>query len=131
MNARHLFKVLTSVVAVASCLGPASAQQVTGVPGSPSATTTLDGKQLPPSDPKFDGVIKERASESKAWWAPRVVPPKGAPNVLLIMTDDSGFGAPSTLGGVVPTPHWTASQRADCGTRISTPRRSARQRARH
>src|SRR5262249_23207021 len=30
--------------------------------------------------------------------------PKGAPNVLLIMTDDVGFGAPSTFGGVIPTP---------------------------
>ena len=87
-------------------LGCASAlaQQVTGVPGSPGATTTIDGKQLPPPDPKFGGVIKEKASESKAWWAPRVVPPKGAPNVLLIMTDDVGFGAPGTFGGVVPTP---------------------------
>jgi len=36
--------------------------------------------------------------------ASRVVPPKGAPNVLLIMTDDCGFGAPGTFGGVVPTP---------------------------
>jgi arylsulfatase A-like enzyme len=80
------------------------AQQVTGVLGSPSATTTIGGKQLPPPDPKFGGVIEEKASESKAWWPPRVVPPKGAPNVLLIMTDDSGFGAPSTFGGVVPTP---------------------------
>ena len=104
MNAHHAFKLLTSVAAVASCLGSASAQQVTGVLGSPSATTTLDGKQLPPPDPKFGGVIKEKASESKAWWPPRVVPPKGAPNVLLIMTDDSGFGAPGTFGGVVPTP---------------------------
>jgi arylsulfatase A-like enzyme len=34
----------------------------------------------------------------------RVVPPKGAPNILLIMTDDVGFGAPSTFGGVIPTP---------------------------
>ena len=82
----------------------AHAQQVTGVPGSPGATTTIDGKQLPPPDPKFGGVIKEKASESTAWWAPRVVPPKGAPNVLLIMTDDQGFGAPSTFGGVIPTP---------------------------
>jgi arylsulfatase len=49
-------------------------------------------------------VIEEKASESKPWWAPRVVPPKGAPNVLLIMTDDAGFGAPGTFGGVVPTP---------------------------
>ena len=82
----------------------ASAQQVTGVPGSPEATTTITGKQLPPPDPQFGGVIKEKASESKAWWPPRVVPPKGAPNVLLIMTDDQGFGAPSTFGGVIPTP---------------------------
>ena len=72
--------------------------------GSPMATTTLDGKQMPPPDPKFGGVIKEKASESKPWWPPRVVPPKGAPNVLLIMTDDSGYGAPGTFGGVVPTP---------------------------
>ena len=82
----------------------ALAQQITGVPGSPGDTTTIDGKQLPPPDPKFGGVIKEKASESQAWWAPRVVPPKGAPNVLLIMTDDVGFGAPGTFGGVVPTP---------------------------
>jgi arylsulfatase len=41
-----------------------SAQQITGTPGSPSATTTITGKQLPPPDPKFGGVIKERASES-------------------------------------------------------------------
>lgn len=53
--------------------------QTTGVPGSASTTTTISGKQLPPPDPKFGGVIKEKASESKAWWAPRVVPPKGIP----------------------------------------------------
>ena len=82
----------------------AAAQQTTGTPGSPSATTTISGKQLPPPDPKFGGVIEERASQSKAWWPPRVVPPKGAPKVLLIMTDDVGFGAPGTFGGVVPTP---------------------------
>ena len=58
---------------------PIWAQQVTGEVGSPSATTTIDGKQLPPPDPKFGGVIKEKASESKPWWPPTVVPPKGAP----------------------------------------------------
>src|SRR5881409_1578708 len=80
------------------------AQQVTGTLGSPGATTTISGKQLPAPDPKFGGVIKEKATESKAWWPPRIVPPKGAPNVLLIMTDDCGYGAPSTFGGVIPTP---------------------------
>ena len=82
----------------------ASAQQVTGVPGSPSATITLDGKQLPPPPQKFGGVIKESAKDSKTWWPARVVPPKGAPNVLLIMTDDQGYGVNGTFGGVIPTP---------------------------
>jgi hypothetical protein len=69
---------------VLACAASTEAQQVTGELGSPGATTTIDGKQLPPPDPKFGGVIKEKASESKAWWPPTVVPPKGAPNVLLI-----------------------------------------------
>jgi sulfatase-like protein len=85
-------------------VAPAVAQQVTGTPGSPSATTTIDGKQIPPPPPKFGGVIKESAKDSTSWWPPRVVPPKGAPNVLLIMTDDQGCGVPGTFGGVIPTP---------------------------
>jgi len=82
----------------------AHAQQITGTPGSPGATTTIPGNQLPPPDPRFGGVIKDDALASKPWWAPRVVPPKGAPNVLLIITDDAGFGVPGTFGGVIPTP---------------------------
>lgn len=70
---------VTALIAFAPC---AIAQQTTGVPGSPGATTTIDGKQLPPPDPAFGGIIKEKASESKPWWPPRIVPPKGAPNVL-------------------------------------------------
>jgi arylsulfatase len=81
-----------------------AAQQITGTPGAPGATTTIPGNQLPPPDPKFGGVIRNDALQSKAWWPPRVVPPKQAPNVLLIITDDAGFGVPSTFGGVIPTP---------------------------
>ena len=81
-----------------------AAPQVSGEPGSPSATTSISGKQLPAPDPKFGGVINQDALKSKSWWAPRVVPPKGAPNILLIITDDAGFGVPSTFGGVIPTP---------------------------
>jgi arylsulfatase len=83
---------------------PAAAQQVTGTPGAPDATTTISGRQLPAPAPKFGGVIKDDALQSKPWWAPRIVPPKSAPNVLLIITDDAGFGVPSTFGGVIPTP---------------------------
>ncbi len=78
--------------------------QITGELGQPSTKTTINGQQLPAPDPKFGGVIKDGALQSKAWWAPRIVPPKDAPNVLLIMTDDVGYGAASTFGGVIPTP---------------------------
>src|SRR5262249_32377579 len=77
----------------------------TAAPGSPSATTTIDGKYLPPPPPTFGGTINLEARNSKPWWPPRVVPPKGAPNVLLIMTDDQGYGVSGTFGGVIPTPH--------------------------
>jgi len=90
--------------AAALAIAPAAAQQVTGELGSPSATTTIPGNQLPPPPLQFGGVIKESAKDSKPWWPPRVVPPKGAPNVLLIMTDDQGYGVPGTFGGVIPTP---------------------------
>jgi len=96
--------VMLGAAASALTLAQAQAQQITGTPGSPGATTTISGKQLPPPDPKFGGVIKGDALKSTPWWAPRVVPPKGAPNVLLIITDDAGFGMPSTFGGVIPTP---------------------------
>jgi Sulfatase len=98
---RRQFGVAAASAAVA---GSAVAQQKTGVPGSPDAKTTIDGKYLPNPPQKFDGEINLNAAQSRPYWPARVVPPKGAPNVLLIMTDDVGFAAPSTFGGVIPTP---------------------------
>jgi arylsulfatase len=72
--------------------------------GAPSAAEPISGTQLPAPDPKFGGEIKTDALSSKPWWPPRTVPPQGAPNILLIITDDAGFGVPSTFGGVIPTP---------------------------
>jgi hypothetical protein len=63
---RLVVALMVAVVAVAFFSSYCGAQQVTGKLGSPSATTTISGKQLPPPDPKFGGVIKEKASESKA-----------------------------------------------------------------
>lgn len=104
MKTTGLIASITLVVAGSMYIGVSAAQEITGTLGSPSATTSISGKQLPAPDPKFGGVIKDDALQSKPWWAPRIVPPQGAPNILLIITDDSGFGVPSTFGGVVPTP---------------------------
>jgi arylsulfatase A-like enzyme len=93
----------TAMLVIIAC-GPVAAQQITGAPGSPSATTTVDGRYLPSPPQPFTGNIELNASQSTPAWPARVVPPKGAPNILLIMTDDVGFAAPSTFGGVIPTP---------------------------
>lgn len=104
MNFRAIVSILFLTSAISAPAFAQQAQPTTPPPGSPAATITIPGNQLPPPDPKFGGVIKDKASESTPWWPPRVVPPKGAPNVLVIMTDDQGFGAPSTFGGIIPTP---------------------------
>jgi arylsulfatase len=93
------------------------AQQISGAPGSPDATTTIDGRYLPPPPQPFEGEINPNALQSKPAWPARVVPPKGAPNVLLIMTDDTGFGAGSTFGGVIPMP--TLDRIASMGLRYT------------
>jgi hypothetical protein len=63
MKIRHSSLASAVTLLALGCFS-ASAQQVTGVLGTPSATTTITGNQLPPSDPAFGGVIKERATES-------------------------------------------------------------------
>jgi arylsulfatase A-like enzyme len=93
-----------------------SAQQG-NVPGSASSTQFLNTKNLPVVPPPFGGEINLNADQSKPWWPPRAVPPATAPNVLLIMTDDVGFGAPSTFGGTIPTP--TLDRLAKMGLRYN------------
>ncbi len=100
---RYGLTVLTTSSAMVASL-PTTAQQINGTPGSPSATQVISGKQLPPPPLPFGGVIKESVADSKQYWQPTVVPPKGAPNILLIMTDDAGYGVSGTFGGVIPTP---------------------------
>ena len=110
-----VFAALVAVTMTAT--RSASAQQTTGTPCSPNATTTVDPRYVPPPPPDFGGEINMNAKDSKPCWPARVVPPKGAPNVLLIMTDDQGYGISSTFGGVIPTP--TLDRIAKAGLRYT------------
>jgi len=58
---------------------------------------------LPRPDPGFQGKIGRTVKESDKDFPKEVSAPKGAPNILLILTDDVGFGASSTFGGPIPT----------------------------
>jgi len=61
--------------------------------------------QLPIPDPAFKGKIGETYRDSTPDYPQPVKAPKGAPNVLLILLDDVGFGMTSAFGGPVPTPN--------------------------
>ena len=65
-----------------------------------------DRTVLPIPDPNFGGTIGRTLDESVPDWTINMTPsaPEGAPNVLLVLFDDAGFGNPSTFGGPVSTP---------------------------
>jgi arylsulfatase A-like enzyme len=70
---------------------------------------TTDRTVLPIRRPAFAGETKRTLEGSVPDWnqASRVKPPEDAPNVLLVLIDDAGFGNPSTFGGPIETPNYT------------------------
>jgi arylsulfatase len=71
------------------------------------APEKLDRTVLPVPDAPFHGVAKRTLDGSKPNFPRTVTPPGDAPNVLLILVDDAGFGNPSTFGGPCQTPNLT------------------------
>jgi len=71
-----------------------------------------DRTVLPIPDRPFGGTAGRTLDQSVADWTmiPHVPAPEGAPNVLLILIDDAGFGGPDTFGGVISTPNYTRVQ---------------------
>ncbi len=59
---------------------------------------------IPRPKPPFGGRIGDTVKQSTPDFPTQVQAPRGAPNVLVILTDDVGFGASSTFGGPIPTP---------------------------
>ena len=76
-----------------------------------------DREVLPIPDSPFEGKMALRPSDSEKDFPYEVKAPEDAPNVLLILTDDVGFGATSTFGGPIPTP--TFDRLASMGLRYN------------
>jgi len=57
--------------------------------------------RLPIPDPTFDGDVPFDARDPRAVFPPiePLLPPEGAPNVLIVLLDDVGFAASSAFGG--------------------------------
>jgi arylsulfatase len=73
--------------------------------------------RLPRPDLPFQGVTEKTLAGSKPDFPRPVQAPKGAPNVLLVLVDDAGFGNPSTFGGPCQTP--TLTKLAERGLRYN------------
>ncbi|WP_231943695.1 sulfatase-like hydrolase/transferase [Aeoliella mucimassa] len=63
-----------------------------------------DRTEIPMPLSEFEGKIGKSFEDSQQDYPQPVQPPKGAPNIVLILIDDLGFGHPSTFGGPIPTP---------------------------
>ena len=95
-----IHKILGIAAAMALTATLVSAQQP-AAPPIPSFNRTV----LPIAPEPFQGTVGLRSKDSKPAFPRPVTAPAGAPNVLLVMLDDVGFGASSTFGGVISTPN--------------------------
>ena len=92
--------VLTVVTITLFCISPGS-----WASHASAQESTEPGVVLPDRRPaEFQGKIGETYKDSKPDFPTTREAPEGAPNVLLILLDDVGFGASSTFGGPIPTP---------------------------
>jgi arylsulfatase len=71
-----------------------------------------DRTVLPIPDRTFGGTMGRTMGQSVPDWLmiPGPQPPEGAPNVLIVLIDDAGFGNPDTFGGPISTPTLTRVQ---------------------
>ncbi|MBP6724882.1 MAG: sulfatase-like hydrolase/transferase [Halioglobus sp.] len=68
------------------------------------ASTDDSGKALPRHSTPFSGKLEPTEKASIPQYPVQLRAPDGAPNILLVMTDDVGFASVSTFGGPAPTP---------------------------
>ncbi|MCH5597013.1 arylsulfatase [Niabella ginsengisoli] len=79
--------------------------------------TAIQFSQAQPTQPQYQGKVGKTLEESKEWWGPVPKAPEGAPNVVLILLDDVGYGGASAFGGLINTP--TLERLANNGLRYT------------
>lgn len=72
----------------------------------PRAVDAATSEILPKPDTPFEGKIERTLKGSVPDFPKAIEAPAGAPNVLMILTDDVGFGASSVFGGPIQTPNF-------------------------
>ncbi len=105
---RHLACIATAIIAIPN-IGFAQSE--------PNSSPPLDRTRLPIAEPTLKPITELDVRNAKPPARFQVTAPEGAPNVVIILIDDLGFGATSTFGGPIPTP--TLDQLAKGGLRYN------------
>lgn len=88
-----------------------------GLIGFSFAADSLDRTSLPIPQPKPESITTLDARDAKAPPRFEVKAPAGAPNVVIVLIDDIGFGASSAFGGPIKMP--TLDKMATAGLRYN------------
>lgn len=107
-----------SVLAACNSESPSAGPSAKSAPGGYAPDNWPDRSSLPIQPYQKVGKIETTVSGSDPIeWPKEITAPEGAPNVLLVMTDDVGFGASEVFGGPIPTP--TYARLANNGLRYN------------
>ena len=102
----RIFVAVFSILLATTGITLAQAPQ-TSAPVGTTVPPPQPAESLPRPDFRFKGQVGRTYQDSDPPTFPQVLrPPKGAPNVLLILLDDVGFGQFSVFGGGVPSPEY-------------------------
>jgi arylsulfatase len=94
---------LAVLLLATSAITPVHAQSTAPFQGTPA-----NGPALPYPTTPFTGHLAPTEAGSTPYLPTPVTPPAGAPNIIVILDDDVGYGATSTFGGPIPTPNFSA-----------------------
>ena len=94
-----IYTIIVSIIVMVSCTGPSNDNETTSIQGH-----GIDRTVLPIVPPEREPITEMDARNVEAPEPFEVKPPEGAPNVVIVLIDDIGFGAAGTFGGAISTP---------------------------
>jgi len=102
-------RALVAILLLALALACSQQDEPAPAEPAPTAAPVAEAEPAPgppaAGPPGFGGKIARSYAESEEWWPEPLTPPEGAPNVIIFLLDDTGFGQIGSFGGLTETPN--------------------------